>query len=91
MTDLVVLKTEIRKPNASNENWTFPVMLSYRASAEKRYPTVDGVEFANIFKSATGRFPNHELGANGEFQDLLQNWDRFEEKLVPVLLRRVGN
>ena len=91
MTDLMVLKTEIRKPGASNDNWIFPVMLSDATSVERRYPVIDGIEFANIFKNATGRFPNHEHGPDGEFQDLLQNWERFEEKLVPLLLTRIGN
>ena len=91
MTDLMILKTEIKRPNASNDNWTFPVMLSGGSGVEKRYPIVDGFEVASIFKSAIGRFPNHQDGVSTELQDLLQHWEKFEEKLVPVLLSRIGN
>ena len=93
MTDVMILKTEIRKPDAGTDNWIFGVVLSDQQNSlcEKRFASVDGFELASLFKSAVGRYPEHENGVNLEMKDLLENWEKMEPGLLQLLLRRIGN
>jgi hypothetical protein len=91
MTNLIVMKTELRRPSASSDNWTIPVLLWDEFGLEKRYPKIDGVDLASIFNNQLGRYPRHELGAEAEFQDVLANWDKLEPEMIKLILPQLEN
>ena len=91
MTNLMFLKSELRRPDASNDNWTIPVMLWDQNGLEKRYPSISGVELAQLFNDQLGRYPMHELGCEAEFQDVLANLDKLEPQLIRMFLPQLEN
>jgi len=80
---LKIYDTDIRPPQANNDNWEFALVVVYEGDTElhKGSFVISDLKLQECAKQALGRYLNTSIGNASEKKDLLENWAEIEPEL----------
>jgi hypothetical protein len=80
-----ILKENIKKPAADNENWIFPVKLDADPDDRTIGVEVSADKLQAWIKEAIARYPDSSGGDKEILADILANWNPIEGVLIEKL------